>query len=120
MCPCVGVHRRMSLLSLSLLHQQCSACLECFVRWAVSDHTTAVLLGAASAICSKQHAATLWQFGRRQTGCSSLERNGQVQQFGGGQTGCGSLERDEQAAAIWRGTDWLCCDEEYCFLHIEF
>ena len=44
-CPCVGVHRRTSLISSSLLLQQCSACLArlTFVGWEVSDRTTVLL-----------------------------------------------------------------------------
>ena len=44
-CPYVGVHKRMSLMSLSLLHQQWPACFShlTFVRWEVSGCTAAVV-----------------------------------------------------------------------------
>ena len=29
-CPCIGVHKRMSFMSLSLFTQQCPVCLVCF------------------------------------------------------------------------------------------
>ena len=35
-CPCKGIHKRLSLMSLSLLLQQCSACLVCFI-WMVLE-----------------------------------------------------------------------------------
>ena len=59
--PCVGVHKRTSLMSSSLLHQQCPACLvrliEWFERWDVSGRTAAVLWSAVSRNCSKPHVA---------------------------------------------------------------
>ena len=58
-CSRMRVHRKISLMSSSLLLQQGLACLEWFVRWEVSDRTTTVLYGTASRICSKQHAASL-------------------------------------------------------------
>ena len=60
---CVEVHRGVLLRSSSLLLQQCSSCLVCliwmFLWWVVSGHTTVILLGVASRICSKQHFSYL-------------------------------------------------------------
>ena len=41
------------------ISMSCSSYWDGFARWEVSGRTTAVLQGAASRICSKQHAATL-------------------------------------------------------------
>ena len=61
-CPCVRVHRRMSQLhpyfSNSSLHVLCFL-LEWFMRWDVSGHISAVLLGADSRIYSKHPVASL-------------------------------------------------------------
>ena len=58
-CPCVGVHQKTSLMSSSLLLQQCPAYLV-YLGWFVkrkgSGHSVAVLRGAGSKIYSKQHA----------------------------------------------------------------
>ena len=54
--PCEGVHRSMSLLSLSILLQQCPACLVrltwIVLWWVVGGRTAAVLWGVASRTCS--------------------------------------------------------------------
>ena len=61
-----GIHKRTSLLSLSLLLQQCSSCLVC-PTWMVCEMRgkwpySYFLLGAASRICSRQHATFLYSF----------------------------------------------------------
>ena len=64
-CLCVGVHKRTSLMSSSLLLQQCHAYLarlEWFVRWEVSGCITVVLYDAASRTCSKEHESLLGSF----------------------------------------------------------
>ena len=65
-CPCMGVQWRTSLMSSSLLLQQSQHVMfilfEWFVRWEASGRTAAILLGASSRICSKQHPASLWSF----------------------------------------------------------
>ena len=49
-------HKKMSLMSSSLLPQQYPKCLVgCFERWEVSNRKAAILRGAASRICSKLH-----------------------------------------------------------------
>ena len=61
-CPYVGDSRRRLLMSLSLLYQNCTACLAhlgWFVRSEVSGHIAALLWGTASRICSKQYTASL-------------------------------------------------------------
>ena len=61
-CLLVRFHWRTSLLSSSLLPQQCLACflrLGRFVRWKVSGRTVSVLQHAASWICSEKHVAFL-------------------------------------------------------------
>ena len=57
------IHRRMSLMSLSLLFQQPQhvllILLGCFMRWEASGSTATVLWDATARICSKQHATSL-------------------------------------------------------------
>ena len=58
---CVGVHKRMSFMSSSLLLQHVFfMLLELFVRWEVSGSTASVLWCVTSRICSKQHSAFLY------------------------------------------------------------
>ena len=61
-CPCVGVHRRTSLLLQHVL----PVLLEWFVRWNVNGYTSIVCCflwgGAAFRICSKRHAESLCSF----------------------------------------------------------
>ena len=60
---CVGIYRRTSLMSSTLLLQGCSACLFVlhgwFVRWEVSGRTSGIFSGAVSKHCSKQYTALL-------------------------------------------------------------
>ena len=65
-CPCVGVFKRTSLMSLFLLLQQLPACLFVlhvyFARWEVGGCTATVLLGFAFRISSCQYPAFLCNF----------------------------------------------------------
>ena len=61
--PCVGVHKSTSLMSSSLLLQQCPACLV-RLTWIVfvigaGGRTVGVLWGFAARTCSRLHAAFL-------------------------------------------------------------
>ena len=62
------VHRRTLLMSSFLLLQQCPLphilfiILAWFLRWKISGHIAAVLSGAASKICSKQHVTFLGSY----------------------------------------------------------
>ena len=61
--PCVGVHKSTSLMSSSLLLQQCPACLA-RLTWIVfvigaGGRTVGVLWGGAARTCSRLHAAFL-------------------------------------------------------------
>ena len=65
-CSCVGVHRRMSLMSISLLSEQWPACLAHFtwLIWEIRGKWlySCCFEGTASRICSKLHTALSCSF----------------------------------------------------------
>ena len=62
--PCARVHKKILLMSSSLLFQLCFTCLICLLDWFLrleaSGYTAAVLWGVAFRICSRQHVAFLY------------------------------------------------------------